>query len=90
MVQGDVYEDFIKDRMKKLKKIDGLIFGFPCNDFSMAGKKQSLKGKYGPLYKACEVLNFFQPLFFVAENVSAIMSPLVFDLQKKQTGSIIA
>ena len=32
VVQGDVYEDFIKDRMKKLKKIDGLIFGFPCKD----------------------------------------------------------
>jgi len=87
VVQGDVYEDFIKDRMKKLKKIDGLIFGFPCNDFSMAGKKQSLKGKYGPLYKAaCEVLNYFKPTFFVAENVSAIMSPLVFDPKKSTNG----
>ena len=28
VVRGDVYEDFIKDRMKKLKKIDGLILDF--------------------------------------------------------------
>ena len=59
--------------MIKLKKIDGLIFGFPCNDFSIVGKTLGLKGSYGPLYKAaCKVLNFFEPKFFVAENVSSI------------------
>ena len=32
-----------------------------------------LKGSYGPLYKAaCKVLDFFEPNFFVAENVSSI------------------
>ena len=59
--------------MKSLQKIDGLIFGFPCNDFSIVGKTLGLQGKYGPLYKAaCKVLNYFQPKFFVAENVSSI------------------
>ena len=52
------------------------ILGFPCNDFSIAGKTEGLKGKYGPLYKAaCKVLNYFKPNFFVAENVSSIAPP---------------
>ena len=73
VIEGDVYKKFIKQNMIKLKKIDGLIFGFPCNDFSIVGKTLGLKGSYGPLYKAaCKVLNFFEPKFFVAENVSSI------------------
>jgi DNA (cytosine-5)-methyltransferase 1 len=73
VIQGDVNEVFIKKKMKGLQKIDGLIFGFPCNDFSIVGKTLGLQGKYGPLYKAaCKVLNYFQPKFFVAENVSSI------------------
>ena len=58
--------------MIKLKKIDELIFGFPCNDFSIVGKTLGLQGSYGPLYKAaCKVLNFFEPKFFLAENESS-------------------
>ena len=52
VIEGDVYKKFIKQKMIKLKKIDGLIFGFPCNDFSIVGKTLGLQGSYGPLYKA--------------------------------------
>ena len=32
-----------------------------------------MEGKFGGLYKyACKVLNFFEPEFFVAENVTTI------------------
>lgn len=67
-------EEFVKkDNLKKLEKIDGLIFGFPCNDFSNVGKKKEFKGKYGGLYRhACLALDFFKPKFFVAENVTSI------------------
>ena len=76
VIEGDVYKEFIKKEMKNMKKIDGLLFGFPCNDFSIAGKTKGLKGKFGPLYKAaCKVLNHFKPNFFVAENVSSIAPP---------------
>lgn len=34
-----------------LPDIDGLLFGFPCNDFSDAGERKSLRGKFGPLYE---------------------------------------
>ena len=72
---GDINDEFIPNMGNK-KKIDGLVFGFPCNDFSLVGKKQKLKGKYGPLYKsAITVLDHFKPNFFIAENVTAI-SPI--------------
>jgi len=78
-IHGDGSKIFNNQKMSELKKrhgsIDGLIFGFPCNDFSMVGKKLGLDGNYGGLYKvACKVLKYFQPEFFVAENVTAISS----------------
>ena len=67
-------DEFVqKENLKKLKKIDGLLFGFPCNDFSLVGKNKKLKGKYGGLYKrACDALEYLKPNFFVAENVTSI------------------
>jgi len=60
---------------KALSSIDGLLFGFPCNDFSVVGEKKGFEGEYGPLYtygvKAIEVHN---PKFFLAENVSGLSS----------------
>ena len=41
VIRGDVYKEFIKKEMKNMKKIDGLLFGFPCNDFSIAGKTEA-------------------------------------------------
>lgn len=58
-----------------LPPIDGLLFGFPCNDFSLVGENQGLLGKFGNLYKhGIDALNEHDPLFFVAENVSGIKS----------------
>ena len=58
-----------------LPAIDGLLFGFPCNDFSAIGERRGIVGKFGDLYtfgvKALEALN---PAFFVAENVSGLSS----------------
>lgn len=60
---------------QSLPSIDGLIFGFPCNDFSLVGKQKGILGEYGSLYKwAATALNYFKPSFFVAENVSGIKS----------------
>lgn len=59
----------------KYGQIDGLVFGFPCNDFSAIGERKGISGEYGGLYKfgvkAIEILN---PKFFVAENVSGLSS----------------
>lgn len=58
-----------------LEEIDALAFGFPCNDFSVVGKRRGLNGKYGLLYRyAVEALEKFQPDWFVAENVRGLLS----------------
>lgn len=53
--------------------IDGLAFGFPCNDFSIVGERLGFDGEYGPLYTyGLEALRQFQPDWFLAENVGGI------------------
>ncbi len=58
-----------------LAPIDIFAYGFPCNDFSVVGEQNGINGKFGPLYSyGVRVINRFDPLFFVAENVSGIKS----------------
>lgn len=60
---------------EQLAKIDGLVFGFPCNDFSVVGDRRGIDGKFGGLYKhGIRAPIAKKPLFFVAENVSGISS----------------
>ncbi|MDT2757989.1 DNA cytosine methyltransferase [Enterococcus asini] len=60
---------------KLLSDIDALIFGFPCNDYSVVGEQKGLGGSYGPLYSyGVKVLREFKPKVFVAENVGGLSS----------------
>lgn len=60
---------------KRLSKIDGFAFGFPCNDFSVVGEHKGFDGTYGPLYQyGVAVLKKFKPQWFVAENVGGLAS----------------
>ena len=64
-----------KLNFQRLSGIDGLVFGFPCNDFSVVGDRQGISGQYGGLYRwGIRGLKKKQPLFFVAENVSGLSS----------------
>ena len=64
-----------KLNFRHLSEIDGLVFGFPCNDFSVVGDRQGISGQYGGLYRwGIRGLEKKQPLFFVAENVSGLSS----------------
>ena len=57
----------------KLSPIDALSFGFPCNDYSIVGKKKGLEGEYGPLFEyGAKALEKFQPRWFLAENVNGL------------------
>ena len=59
--------------IERLPYVDGFMYGFPCNDFSIAGKSKGLEGSFGGLYSyGVEYLNLRSPKFFVAENVSGI------------------
>jgi len=61
--------------ISKLKKCDGLAFGFPCNDFSIVGESKGLNGKFGPLYSyGVKYLIEHQPKWFIAENVGGLTS----------------
>ncbi|MBC1486819.1 DNA (cytosine-5-)-methyltransferase [Listeria seeligeri] len=58
-----------------LSDIDALIFGFPCNDYSLVGKQKGLNGNFGPLYSyGAKALTEFQPKVFIAENVGGLSS----------------
>lgn len=61
---------------KQFPYVDGLLFGFPCNDFSIVGESKGLQGKFGPLYShGIKVLNRkAKPKWFIAENVSGLSS----------------
>jgi len=59
----------------QLGDIDGLAFGFPCNDFSVVGEQLGFEGTYGPLYSyGVNVLRMYHPLWFLAENVGGLRS----------------
>ena len=60
-------------RLKNIGDIDALAFGFPCNDYSVIGKKKGINGIYGPLYSyGIKALKMFNPKWFLAENVSGL------------------
>lgn len=67
--------EFCEKHISEYKRITALAFGFPCNDFSLVGKRKGLEGNYGNLYKAgVEAIEKNNPYWFIAENVSGIHS----------------
>ncbi len=54
---------------------DVVIGGFPCQDFSLAGKRQGLNAKRGKLYQSmAKVIDLLKPKVFLAENVKGLIS----------------
>lgn len=67
--------DVRKLDLDSLGEIDGLAFGFPCNDFSVVGEQKGFDGKFGPLYTfGISVLKSHKPAWFLAENVGGLRS----------------
>jgi DNA (cytosine-5)-methyltransferase 1 len=65
--------DVRKLDFSKLTPIDGLAFGFPCNDFSIVGEQKGMDGVFGPLYTyGVKALKYFSPMWFLAENVGGL------------------
>ena len=62
-------------QLKKIAKINGFAYGFPCNDFSLVGEHKGIDGNFGPLYTyGLPILKAHEPDFFIAENVGGIRS----------------
>ena len=75
VICADVNEIDFRD----LSNIDGLMFGFPCNNFShlsaMCGTFHGLAGQYGyGAQRGVDCIAEKNPLFFVAENVKGLLS----------------
>lgn len=56
-------------------KADVVFGGFPCQDFSHAGKRKGFNSARGLLYKSmAEVIKRTKPVLFVAENVGGLLT----------------
>lgn len=75
VICGDARELALEDP-SIFPAIDGFLFGFPCNDFSIVGETKGMSGKFGALYKqGIRVLNRSDaPQWFLAENVGGLTS----------------
>lgn len=83
-----VYGDITKIASSEMPDdIDLVIGGFPCQGFSIANTKRSMKDERNFLYKEMlRVIDDKKPKFFVAENVKGILSMKkgkVFEMIKK-------
>ena len=59
--------------LAEISEIDGLAFGFPCNDFSVVGEQKGTDGVYGPHYAhGIKALSLFKTKWFLAENVGGL------------------
>lgn len=57
------------------KDIDIVMGGFPCQDFSLAGKRQGLAVQRGKLYQSmAKVIEMLKPKVFLAENVRGLIT----------------
>src|SRR5690554_606670 len=70
---GDIIKLIERDEIPT--EADIVIGGFPCQDFSLAGKRKGFDSKRGLLYQCMiETVRRSNPLVFVAENVKGLLS----------------
>lgn len=68
-----LYDDMTKKR--KLPKLDMYICGFPCQPFSMAGKRGGSDDSRGNIFLHCiKTIKQTQPTLFILENVKGILT----------------
>jgi len=59
----------------ELPKVDVVLGGFPCQDFSVAGKRRGISVHRGNLYKALvSAVEAVRPKIFLAENVKGLLT----------------
>lgn len=64
---------------------DVIIGGFPCQDFSIAGKRMGFENGRGTLYRQMvRIVKDKQPIAFIAENVKNIINPKLIDAERNQ------
>lgn len=88
--EGDITK-FDKSLLPK-NNIDLVIGGFPCQDFSVAGKRRGITCERGKLYlEMKEVIDLVKPKMFVAENVEGLVNMQngqVLEVIKSELGNV--
>lgn len=70
----DVYDEHTVEFLCRLRP-ELIAFGFPCQDLSVAGRRDGLAGKRSGLFFRCmEIVNRCRPLWLVIENVDGLLS----------------
>ena len=69
------YNDITTRDHKEVEQLDLYIAGFPCQAFSMAGKRKGFEETRGTLFfNVAEFIKINQPKVFVLENVKGLLS----------------
>lgn len=69
------YEDITKIDLNEIPYVDILIAGFPCQAFSIAGKRLGFEDKRGNLFfDLYNVIKKIRPKVFILENVKGLIS----------------
>lgn len=72
---GNFAEDITKVDANKIPDFDILCAGFPCQAFSIAGKRQGFNDPRGQLFfEIIRILKAKQPRAFILENVKGLLS----------------
>ncbi|AXT51350.1 DNA (cytosine-5-)-methyltransferase [Aquimarina sp. BL5] len=74
--KNSIYAGPIEDIKKgTITKPDIITFGSPCQDLSIAGKREGIKGSKSKLFfEAIRILNLYKPSLFIFENVKGLFS----------------
>ena len=67
--------DILQNFDLKVREIDGIIGGPPCQGFSHMGQNNSEDPRNKLFIRFFEIVNDAVPKFFLAENVPGILSP---------------
>jgi len=69
------YNDITTRNHKEVEQLDLYVAGFPCQSFSMAGKRKGFEEARGTLFfNVAEFIQINQPKVFVLENVKGLLS----------------
>src|ERR1700730_7128908 len=71
----DVSADDFAERAARIAEPAVIVFGSPCQDFSIAGKRLGMAGARGNLaLTALGIVDALRPRWFVFENVPGLLS----------------
>lgn len=70
-----MYEDITKRDHSEIPQLDLYVAGFPCQSFSIAGKRKGFEEARGTLFfNVAEFIKENQPKAFILENVKGLLS----------------